>query len=191
MTSARSTARMSKRPSSGYDSRSDHRPDPGQLRRYRPDLAALADEDDAERRVIGEAPLDEPPVARLEDVERQGDPRTEDRVEREEGQVHRRASLVRVARPPLRSGLDRSTARPTRCAAGGRPGGQEEAAGRRNRRLGVFDGGGPRPGRRMDQCEQERAVPASSAVRKLEPQPQAATAFGLLTVKPAPISVST
>ncbi len=38
---------------------------------------------------------------------------------------------------------------------------------------------------------QERAWPASSAVRKLDPQPQAATAFGLLTVKPAPMSVST
>ena len=34
-------------------------------------------------------------------------------------------------------------------------------------------------------------APSSSAVRKLEPQPQAATAFGLLTVKPAPMSVST
>jgi hypothetical protein len=44
---------------------------------------------------------------------------------------------------------------------------------------------------RSGQWAQERAVPASSAVRKLEPQPQAATAFGLFTVKPAPISVST
>jgi hypothetical protein len=44
---------------------------------------------------------------------------------------------------------------------------------------------------RVDQWEQERAVPASSAVRKLEPHPQADTAFGLLTVKPAPMSVST
>jgi hypothetical protein len=41
------------------------------------------------------------------------------------------------------------------------------------------------------QCEQPFGEPVSSAVRKLEPQPQAATAFGLLTVKPAPISVST
>ena len=41
------------------------------------------------------------------------------------------------------------------------------------------------------QCAQERALPASSAVRKLEPQPQPETAFGLLTVKPAPIRVST
>src|SRR3954447_5236049 len=41
------------------------------------------------------------------------------------------------------------------------------------------------------QWAQARAVPESSAVRKLDPQPQAATAFGLLTVKPAPISVST
>jgi hypothetical protein len=42
-----------------------------------------------------------------------------------------------------------------------------------------------------DQCEQPFGDPVSSAVRKLEPQPQAATAFGLFTVKPAPISVST
>ena len=41
------------------------------------------------------------------------------------------------------------------------------------------------------QCEQERGVPSPSAVRKLEPQPQPETAFGLLTVKPAPMSVST
>lgn len=41
------------------------------------------------------------------------------------------------------------------------------------------------------QCEQLFGEPVSSAVRKLEPQPQAATAFGLLTVKPAPMSVST
>ncbi len=44
---------------------------------------------------------------------------------------------------------------------------------------------------RSDQWAQERAEPSSSAVRKLDPQPHAATAFGLFTVKPAPISVST
>src|SRR5205823_6499327 len=43
----------------------------------------------------------------------------------------------------------------------------------------------------VGQWAQERALPASSAVRKLEPQPQAVTAFGLLTVKPAPMRVST
>ena len=48
-----------------------------------------------------------------------------------------------------------------------------------------------RPRRPVRQWEQLRAVPASSAVRKLEPQPQPETAFGLLTVKPAPIRVST
>ena len=48
-----------------------------------------------------------------------------------------------------------------------------------------------RVARRAGQWEQERAVPASSAVRKLEPQPQPETAFGLLTVKPAPMRVST
>ena len=53
-----------------------------------------------------------------------------------------------------------------------------------------------RPGRRsrhgwVGQCAQPLGAPPSSAVRKLEPQPQAATAFGLLTVKPAPMSVST
>ena len=47
------------------------------------------------------------------------------------------------------------------------------------------------PARSDGQCEQPFAEPASSAVRKLEPQPQAATAFGLFTVNPAPISVST
>lgn len=47
---------------------------------------------------------------------------------------------------------------------------------------------GPGP---EDQCEQPFGAPPSSAVRKLDPQPQAATALGLLTVKPAPISVST
>ncbi len=38
---------------------------------------------------------------------------------------------------------------------------------------------------------QAEADPAESAVRKLDPQPHAATAFGLFTVKPAPMSVST
>ena len=50
---------------------------------------------------------------------------------------------------------------------------------------------GGRHRRPEGQCEQPRAWPASSAVRKLEPQPQPETAFGLLTVKPAPMSVST
>ena len=36
----------------------------------------------------------------------------------------------------------------------------------------------------VGQCAQPLGAPPSSAVRKLEPQPQAATAFGLLTVKP-------
>ena len=66
--------------------------------------------------------------------------------------------------------------------------GIDEAAGRpaargRGRGPGLAAGG--------RQCEQPFGAPPSSAVRKLEPQPQAATAFGLLTVKPAPISVST
>ena len=51
--------------------------------------------------------------------------------------------------------------------------------------------GSVRPRRSPRQWEQERGAPASSAVRKLEPQPQPETAFGLLTVKPAPMSVST
>src|SRR5947207_7978773 len=41
------------------------------------------------------------------------------------------------------------------------------------------------------QCAQARGLPVSSAVRNDDPHPQAATAFGLFTVKPAPISVST
>lgn len=49
-----------------------------------------------------------------------------------------------------------------------------------------------RPRRRGEgQWEQDFAWPLSSAVRKLEPQPQPVTAFGLFTVKPAPMSVST
>ena len=43
----------------------------------------------------------------------------------------------------------------------------------------------------VGQWAQERAAPASPSVRKLEPQPQPDTAFGLLTVKPAPMRVST
>jgi len=46
------------------------------------------------------------------------------------------------------------------------------------------------PGVEAYQWWQEPAWPADSAVRKLLPQPQPETAFGLLTVKPAPISVS-
>jgi hypothetical protein len=38
---------------------------------------------------------------------------------------------------------------------------------------------------------QPPGLPDDSAVRKDDPHPQAATAFGLLTVKPAPMSVST
>ncbi len=38
---------------------------------------------------------------------------------------------------------------------------------------------------------QAPGAPSDSAVRNEEPQPHAATALGLLTVKPAPISVST
>ena len=41
------------------------------------------------------------------------------------------------------------------------------------------------------QWEQDWALPESSAVLKLEPHPQPLTAFGLFTVKPAPMSVST
>jgi hypothetical protein len=41
------------------------------------------------------------------------------------------------------------------------------------------------------QCAQARGLPVSSAVRNDDPHPQAATAFGLFTVNPAPISVST
>ena len=41
-----------------------------------------------------------------------------------------------------------------------------------------------------DQWWQAPGLPAESAVLKLLPQPQADTALGLLTVKPAPISVS-
>jgi hypothetical protein len=45
-------------------------------------------------------------------------------------------------------------------------------------------------GSALDQWWQAPGAPADSEVRKLLPQPHADTAFGLLTVKPAPISVS-
>ena len=59
------------------------------------------------------------------------------------------------------------------------------------RRLVVRDPASVPDGRSVGQWEQPLGAPPSSAVRKLEPQPQAATAFGLLTVKPAPMRVST
>lgn len=69
------------------------------------------------------------------------------------------------------------------CRGPAAPGpGNDEAAGRPAARGAALA---------VRQCEQPFGAPPSSAVRKLEPQPQADTAFGLLTVKPAPISVST
>jgi len=68
----------------------------------------------------------------------------------------------------------------------GRRRAQARAVSERGRRPSSSAGAG---GRR--QWAQAFGLPSSSAVRKLEPQPQAATAFGLLTVNPAPMSVST
>jgi hypothetical protein len=69
-------------------------------------------------------------------------------------------------------------------------------AGGRRRRLTAERAGGrqrmqpgdPGPGA---QWWQAPGLPADSAVRNDDPQPQADTAFGLFTVKPAPIRVST
>jgi hypothetical protein len=49
----------------------------------------------------------------------------------------------------------------------------------------------PHRGATPGQWAQLLGAPLSSAVRKLDPQPHAETAFGLFTVKPAPMSVST
>ncbi len=104
----------------------------------------------------------------------------------------RHAGAIRV---PVRAGTRRAAWRvaprwrPSGCRYGpdaGRRGGWRHAGARPGRQSG-------KPQRQLHagQCEQERGVPSPSAVRKLEPQPQPETAFGLLTVKPAPISVST
>ena len=90
-------------------------------------------------------------------------PGREDRVEREQGDLHAGAQPT-----PIRESSEPPGAR--RLVSGARACG---------------------PTTRRGQCEQPFGAPPSSAVRKLEPQPQAATAFGLLTVKPAPMSVST
>jgi hypothetical protein len=135
------------------------------------DLTALADQHDAERAVVGEARLDHRLVAVFEDVERQGDARAQHRVQRKERQVHhralvaRRGTLIAGSNSPRKRRSRRVTPTASSCA----------------------DRNGPA----TSQWEQDLAVPASSAVRKLEPQPQPETAFGLLTVKPAPMSVST
>ena len=128
------------------------------------DLAALADQHHAEGRGRVEAASDHHPVALLEHVEGERDAGRQDGVEREERDLHRPAGSLTETPPgvPAASGWGR------------------ERAGRWTPRA--------LPAR---QCEQERGVPSPSAVRKLEPQPQPETAFGLLTVKPAPMRVST
>ena len=63
----------------------DLRERPHGRERERPaaDLAPVADQDDSERSGAFDAVADELAVALLEDVEREGDPRAENRVERE------------------------------------------------------------------------------------------------------------
>ena len=173
----------------------------------RPRFAPLADEDHAERRAGVETMAGQGPVAVLEDVERHDDARTEDGVQREERDLHRPSLRLRQGAGGRRAVPAESSpvcGHGARCRWSGRgpadrpsrprvrdgPG-HEEAAGRAG---GFRSGGwrsGDRPRRSIDQCEQPFGAPSSSAVRKLEPHPQAATAFGLLTVKPAPMSVST
>ena len=74
------------------------------------------------------------------------------------------------------------------------PGGRRLRTQRRGRGAPTAShGGGGDPGtaRTRDQWLQALGLPAESAVLNDEPQPHAATAFGLFTVKPAPMSVST
>ena len=173
----------------------------------RPRFASLADEDHAERRAGVEAVASQGPIPILEDVERHDDARTEDGVQREERDLHRPSLRLRQGAGGRRAVPAESSpvrGQGARCRWSGRPSAdrpirpwvrngpdmtkppvEPAASGRADWR----SGDPPRPS--IDQCEQPFGAPSSSAVRKLEPHPQAATAFGLLTVKPAPMSVST
>ncbi len=74
------------------------------------------------------------------------------------------------------------------------PGGLHDRTQRRRRGGSTASRGGrgdPGTARPADQWLQALGLPADSAVLNDEPQPHAATAFGLFTVKPAPIRVST
>ncbi len=142
----------------------------------RTDLASVADQHDAERVPGVEAAPGHLAVALLEDVERQDDAWAEHHVEREERDLHGHRSdaswVPGRARTRRVRGWPSLVLAPEIDEAAGSTGGFEAMAG-------------------FGQCEQPFGAPSSSAVRKLEPQPQAATAFGLFTVKPAPMSVST
>ena len=82
----------------------DQRPDTGQRQHLAlPRFAALADQDHPERRAGVEAMAGQGPVAVLEDVERHDDARAEDRVQREERDLHRPSVRCgRSGRPPGR-----------------------------------------------------------------------------------------
>ena len=120
-------------------------------------------------------------------MERQGDPRAEHRVQREERQFHP-AVIPATSWLGRIEAFSKSRGRAARRARPRRPGNRNS---RRTRRRLSEDGRRVEAPTSVGQWEQPLGEPVSSAVRKLEPQPQAATAFGLLTVKPAPIRVST
>ena len=138
------------------------------------DLATLPDQDDPERRRGLEAVADHRPVAVLEDVEGQGDAGAQDGVEREERQFHPAASRAawRGVRPGV--SLRESNSRRNGPAAGGGGERRRPAPG-----LRWSVGAGPGPSRRRPR--------SGSWSRSRRPT----TAFGLFTVKPAPMSVST
>ncbi len=154
------------------------RPDGRERDARAPGLAARAEADDAERRPAREAVGEQGPVARLEDVERQRRTGHQDDVERKERDLHHPAVRARGGRARMRrrrpAATSRRAQRETPPVIGG-----------------VVAGGGEAGIGRPEAQWQAPGEPADSAVRKDEPQPQAETAFGLLTVKPAPMSVST
>ena len=76
------------------------RPDAGEPRGRLADLPSLPDEDHPERRPLLQAALGHPAVPGLEDVERDHEPRRQDRVEREERDSH---ASGRRGRVPARS----------------------------------------------------------------------------------------
>ena len=94
----------------------------------------------------------------------------------EDVQRQRHARTEHGAEREERRILDHVSLRPDEGTQKGEPAGLAFAAGSQGQ---------------ADQWWQAPGEPADSSVRKLLPQPQPETALGLLTVKPAPMSVST
>src|SRR3989442_9064414 len=126
------------------------RPDPRQRQPAAADFAAFSNQDDPKRRALGKAAFGHLAVAWLEDVERQRDSGAEDRMEREERDLHMPGQSTREAFPAWAGSMAAK-----REAAGGRAGG---FGGERRRPLLAV-----RWSRR--QWAQLRALPEPAAVR--------------------------